>query len=108
MIGDLPTAAIGAMLTDQGWTLSSDGAKATLCLRFANFDAAWSAMERIAAAARRLDHHPDWHNVYAMLDITLTTHDAGCLTALDLALAAEVHAAAAAHGGVRDTLTLAT
>ena len=56
-------------------------------LAFADFDAAFAFMQRVAAHARRLDHHPDWSNSYARVSISLRTHDVGALTRLDLDLA---------------------
>lgn len=55
--------------------------------RFADFNAAWGFMNRVALIAEKMNHHPEWFNVYNRVDITLTTHDAGGVTALDLALA---------------------
>ena len=52
-----------------------------------DFGAALSLMVRIGFHAERLNHHPEWSNVYNRLDIRLTTHDAGGVTRLDLALA---------------------
>ena len=59
-------------------------------LRFASFSAAFGFMARVALEAEVLRHHPEWFNVYNRVSITLTTHDAGGLTALDLQLAAAV------------------
>lgn len=64
-------------------------------LRFADFDAAFDFMKRVADAARRLDHHPDWSNSYAKVEIELVTHDVGALTRLDLELARAIEAALA-------------
>jgi 4a-hydroxytetrahydrobiopterin dehydratase len=54
---------------------------------FRNFSAAFGFMSRCAMMAEKLDHHPEWSNVYRTVEVTLTTHDAGGLTALDIALA---------------------
>jgi 4a-hydroxytetrahydrobiopterin dehydratase len=62
--------------------------------RFRDFVAAFGFMARVALAAERAGHHPEWLNVYDRVEITLTTHDAGGLTGLDLALAAEIDALA--------------
>ena len=63
---------------------------------FDDFNAAWGFMSRVALAAEKADHHPEWFNVYNKVDITLTTHDAGGLSERDVALAAFIEAAAKA------------
>ena len=54
---------------------------------FADFAQAFSFMTEVALAAEKRDHHPDWSNAYNKVDVTWTTHDAGGLTELDIALA---------------------
>jgi 4a-hydroxytetrahydrobiopterin dehydratase len=54
---------------------------------FADFSAAFGWMTRVAMLAERMDHHPEWSNVYRNVDVTLTTHDVGGLSELDLAMA---------------------
>ena len=54
---------------------------------FADFTEAFSFMTRVALAAERMDHHPEWFNVYKTVDVTLSTHDAGGVTEKDIALA---------------------
>lgn len=66
--------------------------------RFDDFSAAFAFMTRVALAAERADHHPDWHNVYNVVEIRLSTHDAGTLTARDVALATTIDGLAAASG----------
>jgi 4a-hydroxytetrahydrobiopterin dehydratase len=55
--------------------------------KFADFSAAFAFMTRVALLAEKLDHHPEWTNVYGTVDITLSTHDAGGVTDKDVALA---------------------
>ena len=54
---------------------------------FANFSEAFGFMTRAALVAEKLDHHPEWFNVYKTVDVTLSTHDAGGLTERDVKLA---------------------
>ncbi len=61
-------------------------------LTFADFNEAFGFMARVALLAERLDHHPDWSNVYNRVRIALSTHDAGGVTALDFELAAKIDA----------------
>ena len=63
--------------------------------RFADFPEAFAFMTRVAFAAEKANHHPDWSNAWNRVDVALTTHDAGGLTALDIALAREIDAIAA-------------
>jgi 4a-hydroxytetrahydrobiopterin dehydratase len=73
-----------------GWALDADGKGIRRSLRFADFGAAFGFMARIALAAEKMDHHPEWFNVYNRVDIRLSTHDAGGLTARDFSLAATI------------------
>jgi 4a-hydroxytetrahydrobiopterin dehydratase len=54
---------------------------------FKDFNQAFGFMARAALVAEKLDHHPEWSNVYKTVNVTLSTHDAGGLTALDIKLA---------------------
>jgi 4a-hydroxytetrahydrobiopterin dehydratase len=54
---------------------------------FADFNEAFGFMTRVALVAEKLNHHPEWSNVYKNVEVTLSTHDAGGLTELDLKLA---------------------
>jgi 4a-hydroxytetrahydrobiopterin dehydratase len=54
---------------------------------FKNFNQAWRFMSRVALLAKKMDHHPEWFNVYNKVEITLSTHDAGGLSARDIKLA---------------------
>ena len=54
---------------------------------FRNFNQAFGFMTRVAMQAEKLDHHPEWFNVYKTVEVTLSTHDAGGVTELDIKLA---------------------
>lgn len=54
---------------------------------FSNFNEAWGFMTRVAVEAERRDHHPEWFNVWATVDITLSTHECDGLSMRDVALA---------------------
>jgi 4a-hydroxytetrahydrobiopterin dehydratase len=62
---------------------------------FADFNAAFGFMSRVAMAAEKADHHPEWFNVYNRVDITLSTHDAGGVSERDVKLARFIDEAAA-------------
>jgi 4a-hydroxytetrahydrobiopterin dehydratase len=70
-----------------GWTLRDDGKAILKTFKFKNFVEAFGFMTRSALHAEKLDHHPEWFNVYSKVDVTLSTHDAGGLTELDFKLA---------------------
>jgi 4a-hydroxytetrahydrobiopterin dehydratase len=74
------------------WKLEGHGISRSF--RFANFIEAFGWMTRVALVAERLDHHPEWSNVYNRVDVRLTTHDAKGLTELDFDLAARMDALA--------------
>ena len=61
---------------------------------FKSFNAAWGFMSRVALIAERMNHHPEWSNVYSRVEITLTTHDCGGLSQRDVDLAAAIDAVA--------------
>ncbi len=62
--------------------------------KFDDFNAAFGFMTRVALKADKMDHHPEWSNVYNRVDVVLTTHDSGCVTDKDVELAAFMDAAA--------------
>ena len=70
-------------------------------LVFADFNAAFGFMTRVALLADKVDHHPEWSNVYNRVDIVLTTHDAGGVTERDVDMARFIDDAAAAAVGVK-------
>jgi 4a-hydroxytetrahydrobiopterin dehydratase len=70
--------------------------------RFSDFTAAFGWMTRMALMAEKLDHHPEWSNVYNRVEVTLTTHDADGVTELDVRLARMMDSAAAVAGMKED------
>ena len=70
-----------------GWQMVQDRPAIQKSYRFRDFNAAFAFMTRVALTAEKMDHHPEWFNVYNKLDVTLTTHDAGGVTEKDLSLA---------------------
>lgn len=71
----------------------------TRTLRFDDFNAAFGFMARVALHAEKLDHHPEWSNVYNRVDVVLATHSAGGVTDLDARMARFMDEAAARLGG---------
>ena len=74
------------LITPMGWTLQDNALKRDF--EFPGFVEAFGFMTQVALLAEKADHHPSWHNVYNLVSITLTTHDAGnTVTEKDTALA---------------------
>lgn len=85
----LSTEARAAVLAELGGWSEVDGRDAIAkTFRFRTFNQAFGFMTRVAMRAERLNHHPEWLNVYNRVEVTLSTHDAGGLTELDTKLAA--------------------
>jgi 4a-hydroxytetrahydrobiopterin dehydratase len=78
-----------------GWVLESDRDAITKTFTFRNFVEAFGFMTRVALWAEKLNHHPEWFNVYRKVTITLTTHDVDGLSELDVMLAQKIEALAA-------------
>ena len=79
-----------------GWTHDAERDAIARSFRFADFGEAFAFMTRVALEAEKADHHPDWSNAWNKVDISLTTHSAGGLTANDVALARRIDAIAGA------------
>lgn len=75
----------------------SRGTRIERSYRFPDFVTAFSFMTEVALIAERMNHHPEWSNVYGRVQVGLTTHDAGGLTELDFRLARAMNEAAARH-----------
>ena len=78
-----------------GWSYDPEARALRRSLRFGDFGEAFAFMTRVALEAEKADHHPDWSNSWNRVEIALTTHSAGGLTARDAALAARISAIAA-------------
>ncbi|MCX9147135.1 4a-hydroxytetrahydrobiopterin dehydratase [Erythrobacter sp. WG] len=74
------------------WMLAREGKAIARTFRFKDFSEAWGFMNRVALLAEAQDHHPEWFNVYNRVEVTLTTHDAGGLSARDAKMAAAMDA----------------
>src|ERR1044071_2914507 len=79
-----------SLATLDGWELK-DG-KLHKTYKFADFSQAWGFMSRAALIAEKMDHHPEWFNVYSTVRVDLNTHDAGGITRLDVELAQKMDA----------------
>ncbi len=76
-----------ALVALPGWQTVDGRDAITRTFKFADFNEAFGFMARSALAAEKMDHHPEWSNVYRTVIVTLSTHEAGGLTARDVALA---------------------
>jgi 4a-hydroxytetrahydrobiopterin dehydratase len=83
-----------ALAALEGWTEVAGRDALRKSFTFADFNEAWGFMTRIALAAEKADHHPEWSNVYNKVEIVLSTHDAGGVSEKDIALARIIEAAA--------------
>ena len=84
----LTNDALAEVLADlDGWSLVEDGTAIEAEFSFKGFNAAFGFMTRVALAAERQNHHPEWSNVYNRVTIRWTTHSKGGVTELDVKLA---------------------
>lgn len=84
----LDKPAIEALVASlEGWTVTDDGTGLRKTFEFADFNEAFGFMCRAALVAEKMNHHPEWFNVYKTVKVTLSTHDAGGVTELDGRLA---------------------
>jgi 4a-hydroxytetrahydrobiopterin dehydratase len=96
MAEKLSDAARTAALAElSGWSLVDGRDAITKTFTFKNFNQAFGFMSRVALKAEAMNHHPEWFNVWNRVEVTLSTHDAGGLTELDIELATFMDAAAA-------------
>src|SRR5690349_23618035 len=87
LTGDARKAALAGL---KGWSEVSGRDAITRKFVFADFNQAFGFMTRAALIAEKMDHHPEWFNVYKNVEVTLSTHDAGGVTELDIKLAGEM------------------
>jgi 4a-hydroxytetrahydrobiopterin dehydratase len=91
--GDARKAALAKL---KGWSEAQGRDAIAKKFVFKDFNEAFGFMTRVALVAEKLDHHPEWFNVYKTVEVTLSTHDAGGLTERDVELAAVMDRIAAA------------
>ena len=77
-------------LSKNGWEKSVNGDAIKKTFIFSNFIEALGWMVKAGVWAEKLNHHPEWSNVYKTVNVVLTTHDKGCITSLDVKLAQEM------------------
>ena len=87
LTGEARSAALARL---NGWSEVAGRDAITKTFMFADFKKAFGFMANAAMTADRLDHHPEWFNVYNKVEVTLSTHDAGGLTDLDIQLAEDM------------------
>jgi 4a-hydroxytetrahydrobiopterin dehydratase len=76
----------------EGWVEAKGRDAIVKTFQFKSFSQAWGWMNRVALLAEKMDHHPEWVNVYGRVDVTLSTHTAGGVTEKDIALARKMDA----------------
>ena len=76
-----------ALSVIEGWSEKEGRDAISKTFTFADFSAAFGWMTRVALVAEKMNHHPEWFNVWNRVEVTLSTHDAGGLTGLDIKLA---------------------
>lgn len=88
----MPTAISPTQLVDhlkelKGWNKDETEKRISKTFKFENFKTAWAFMGKVADLAENINHHPEWSNIYNKVNITLTTHDIGGLSDLDIKMA---------------------
>ena len=93
LTGNARKAALAKL---NGWSEAKDRDAISRTFTFRDFNEAFGFMTRTALVAEKLDHHPEWFNVYDKVEVTLATHDAGGVTERDVELAAAMNGLAEA------------
>lgn len=93
LMGSDRVAALSNLI-DAGWSLSETRDAIEKAYKFRNFIEAFGFMTRAALVCEKMNHHPEWSNVYSRVHVTLTTHDVDGLTGLDVILAKKMDALA--------------
>ena len=100
MVERLAGAARNAAVKElHGWVEVQDRDAIRKIYHFGTFMEAWGFMSQVALLAEKMDHHPEWFNVYNKVDVTLATHDAGGVTQKDVDLVTAMDGYAAMNGG---------
>ena len=89
-------------LGETGWAAVPDRDALRKIWKFRGFSEAWGFMSRVALAAEKLNHHPEWSNRFNIVDVTLITHDCDGLSMLDIDLARRMDRLAGAAEVMRD------
>jgi 4a-hydroxytetrahydrobiopterin dehydratase len=89
-LGDEDRAKALGTLTEIGWSVVDGRDAITKTFEFSDFNEAFGWMARVALVAEHMNHHPEWSNVYKTVEVTLTTHDVGGLSNLDVAMASKM------------------
>ncbi len=90
VLSGAPRAKILAEL--EGWTEAKGRDAIRKTFQFKSFNQAWGWMNRVALVAEKMDHHPEWTNVYGRVEVTLSTHSAGGVTDKDITIARKMEA----------------
>jgi 4a-hydroxytetrahydrobiopterin dehydratase len=85
-------ARAAALKMLKGWTETKGGEAIATNFKFKDFNEAFGFMTRVALLADKMDHHPEWFNVYNKVEVTLSTHDAGGVTQNDIDMAKAMNA----------------
>ena len=89
-LSEAQRAALAELVPE--WRMAEGRDAIVRSFRFADFSAAWGFMSRVALLAEKMDHHPEWSNVWNRVEILLSTHDAGGLSRRDVAMAQAIDA----------------